>query len=238
MLDKNELEDLLVKLRLGTITIESAVTEIEKNFYSVDDNENISIWQKLDCPFEELVECENLSAAQIENEVSKMIQNKIDFILTGVQEDIIPEISVKFNKCKVHYEAGIIQCITKSRERILDNNKKVLIVSSLKKEEKIVAQTEILLNLLGIPVDFYNVSQYKTVSMQVLKTYIHTSNVVVVIYDKDIRLPSIVSNISGKPVIVLSKKSQAEEYMLSNGALLAKPGSAVSVCMAALRYLK
>ena len=59
MLDKNELEDLLVKLRLGTISIESAITEIEQNFYSVDENENISIWQKLSCPFDEVLECDN-----------------------------------------------------------------------------------------------------------------------------------------------------------------------------------
>ncbi len=92
--------------------------------------------------------------------------------------------------------------------------------------------------MMGISVEFYNVSQYKTVSMQVLKNYIHLSNAIIVIYDKDIRLPSIVSNISSKPVIILSKKNQAEEYMLSNGALLAKPGSAVSACMAVARYIK
>ena len=57
MLDKNELEDLLVKLRLGTISIESAVNEIEQNFYSAEDNDSLTVWQKLGCPFDEMVEC-------------------------------------------------------------------------------------------------------------------------------------------------------------------------------------
>ena len=236
MLDKNELEDLLVKLRLGTISIESAITEIEQNFYSVDDNENISIWQKLACPFDEVLECDNLSIAQIENYVTKMIKNNTSFILTGLADEAVSEISAKYAKCKPVFESGIIKCIDK--ENKLNTEKKVVIVSSLNKDEKIVAQIEVILNIMGIAVEFYNVSPYKTVSMQVLKTYLHNAKAVIVVYDKDIRLPSIVSNITAKPVVVLSKHNNAEEYMLSNGAVLAKSGSSISACMAVARLLK
>lgn len=236
MLDKNELEDLLVKLRLGTITIESAITEIEQNFYSVDENENISIWQKLECPFDEVLECDNLSVTQIENHVAKMIKNNTSFILVGLSEEALSEISAKYNKCKAYFEAGIIKYTAK--EKKLDTDKKIVIVSSLNKDEKIVSQVEVILNILGISVEFYSVSPYKTVSMQILKNYIHTANAVIVIYDKDIRLPSIVSNISPKPVVILSKNNNAEEYMLSNGAVLAKSGSSISACMAVARLLR
>lgn len=236
MLDKNELEDLLVKLRLGTISIESAISEIEQNFYSVDENENISIWQKLLCPFDEVLECDNLSIAQIENYAAKMIKNNTSFILTGLEDEAVSEISAKYGKCKPVFEAGIIKYINK--ENKLDTDKKVAIVSSLNKDEKIIAQIEVILNMLGITVEFYNVSPYKTVSMQVLKTYLHSAKAVIVVYDKDIRLPSIVSNITAKPVVVLSKHNNAEEYMLSNGAVLAKSGSSISACMAVARILK
>lgn len=236
MLDKNELEDLLVKLRLGTISIESAITEIEQNFYSVDENENISIWQKLACPFDEVLECDNLSIAQIENYVAKMIKNNTSFILTGLADEAVSEISAKYAKCKPVFESGIIKCIDK--ENKLNTEKKVVIVSSLSKDEKIIAQIEVILNMLGIAVEFYNVSPYKTVSMQVLKTYLHSASAVIVVYDKDIRLPSIVSNITAKPVVVLSRNNNAEEYMLSNGAVLAKSGSSISACMAVARLLK
>ena len=236
MLDKNELEDLLVKLRLGTISIESAITEIEQNFYSVDENENISIWQKLECPFDEVLECDNLSVTQIENHVAKMIKNNTSFILVGLSEEALSEISAKYSKCKAYFEAGIIKY--KEKEKKLDTDKKIVIVSSLNKDEKIVSQVEVILNILGISVEFYSVSPYKTVSMQILKNYIHTANAVIVIYDKDIRLPSIVSNISPKPVVILSKNNNAEEYMLSNGAVLAKSGSSISACMAVARLLR
>lgn len=236
MLDKNELEDLLVKLRLGTISIESAITEIEQNFYSVDENENISIWQKLACPFDEVLECDNLSIAQIENYTAKMTKTNTKFILTGLTDEAVSEISAKYTKCKPVFESGIIKCIDK--ENKLNTEKKVVIVSSLNKDEKIVAQIEVILNIMGIAVEFYNVSPYKTVSMQVLKTYLHNAKAVIVVYDKDIRLPSIVSNITAKPVVVLSKHNNAEEYMLSNGAVLAKSGSSISACMAVARLLK
>ena len=125
-----------------------------------------------------------------------------------------------------------------AKEKKLDTEKKIVIVSSLNKDEKIVSQVEVILNILGISVEFYSVSPYKTVSMQILKNYIHTANAVIVIYDKDIRLPSIVSNISPKPVVILSKNNNAEEYMLSNGAVLAKSGSSISACMAVARLLR
>lgn len=236
MLDKNELEDLLVKLRLGTISIESAISEIEQNFYSIDDNENISVWQKLSCPFDEVLECENLDISQVENYVIKMTKQNTNFLLTGLSDDIISEISTKYRKCKPVLEAGIIKYIDK--ENKLDADKKVLIVSSLNKDEKIIAQMEVILNILGIEVEFYYISLYKTVSMHVLKNYLDGANAVIVAYDKDIRLPSIVSNITPKPVVILSKNNNAESYMLSNGAVLAKSGSSVSACMAVARILK
>ena len=114
----------------------------------------------------------------------------------------------------------------------------MVIVSSLNKDELIVSQIEVILNIMGIAVEFYNVSPYKTVSMQVLKTYLHSAKAVIVVYDKDIRLPSIVSNITAKPVVVLSKHNNAEEYMLSNGAVLEKSGSSISACMAVARLLR
>ena len=129
MLDKNELEDLLVKLRLGTISIESAITEIEQNFYSVDENENISIWQKLECPFDEVLECDNLSVTQIENHVAKMIKNNTSFILVGLSEEALSEISAKYSKCKAYFEAGIIKYTAK--EKKLDTDKKILKQTSI-----------------------------------------------------------------------------------------------------------
>ncbi len=236
MLDKSELEDLLVKLRLGTISVESAICEIEQNFYSVDENENISIWQKLACPFDDVLEGNNLSAEHVDSYIAKMVKNNASFIVTGLADDIISEICAKYNRCQALYEAGIIKCILK--ENKVDNSKKVVIVSSLTKDEKIIAQTEAILNIMGIPVEFYNVSPYKTVSMQVLKTYLQKANAVIVAYDKDIRLPSIVSNITAKPVVILSKKKNDSRYMLSNGAVLAKAGSSISAAMAAVRLVR
>ena len=65
ILDKGELENLLVKLRLGTISIDTALSEIEQNFYSVDDNDNLTVWQKVGCSFNELTECRDKDADYI-----------------------------------------------------------------------------------------------------------------------------------------------------------------------------
>ncbi len=235
MLDKNELEDLLVKLRLGTISIESAVNEIEQNFYSVDDNDNLTVWQKLGCPFDEMAECNGKDAHYVEMLIHQMYKKYNNFILTGIDENIMRELAPKFNKCMFLYDAGIITYIEK--EQAVKYDKTVVVVTSLAQDDKMIKELEAVFNILGMPVEICSISKYETVSMQVVKNYLSKAKAVIVAFDKDIRLTSIISNISKKPVVLLSKNKNIEEYMLSNGALLAKPGSALSAAMAVARIM-
>lgn len=235
MLDKNELEDLLVKLRLGTISIESAVNEIEQNFYSVDDNDNLTVWQKLGCPFDEMAECNGKDAHYVEMLIHQMYKKYNNFILTGIDENIMRELAPKFNKCMFLYDAGIITYIEK--EQAVKYDKTVVVVTSLAQDDKMIKELEAVFNILGMPVEICSISKYETVSMQVVKNYLSKAKAVIVVFDKDIRLTSIISNISKKPVVLLSKNKNSEEYMLSNGALLAKPGSALSAAMAVARIV-
>lgn len=235
MLDKNELEDLLVKLRLGTISIESAVNEIEQNFYSVDDNDNLTVWQKLGCPFDEMAECNGKDAHYVEMLIHQMYKKYNNFILTGIDENIMRELAPKFNKCMFLYDAGIITYIEK--EQAVKYDKTVVVVTSLAQDDKMIKELEAVFNILGMPVEICSISKYETVSMQVVKNYLSKAKAVIVVFDKDIRLTSIISNISKKPVVLLSKNKNSEEYMLSNGALLAKPGSALSAAMAVARIM-
>ena len=235
MLDKGELEDLLVKLRLGTISIESAVSEIEQNFYSVDDNDNLTVWQKVGCPFDEMTECSGKDAHYIEMLIQQLHKKYHNFILTNVDENIMRELAPKFNKCIFLYDAGIITYIEKERE--IKYDKPVAVITSLSVDDKIIKEPEAMFNILGIPVEICSISEYETVSMQVIKNYISKAKVVIAAYDNDIRLTSIISNITKKPVILLSKNKNSTRYMLSNGALLAKPGSAVSAAMAVARII-
>lgn len=235
MLDKNELEDLLVKLRLGTISIESAVNEIEQNFYSVDDNDNLTVWQKLGCPFDEMAECNGKDAHYVEMLIHQMYKKYNNFILTGINENIMRELAPKFNKCMFLYDAGIITYIEK--EQAVKYDKTVVVVTSLAQDDKMIKELEAVFNILGMPVEICSISKYETVSMQVVKNYLSKAKAVIVAFDKDIRLTSIISNISKKPVVLLSKNKNIEEYMLSNGALLAKPGSALSAAMAVARIM-
>lgn len=235
MLDKNELEDLLVKLRLGTISIESAVNEIEQNFYSVDENDNLTVWQKLGCPFDEMAECNGKDAHYVEMLIHQMYKKYNNFILTGIDENIMRELAPKFNKCMFLYDAGIITYIEK--EQAVKYDKTVVVVTSLAQDDKMIKELEAVFNILGMPVEICSISKYETVSMQVVKNYLSKAKAVIVAFDKDIRLTSIISNISKKPVVLLSKNKNIEEYMLSNGALLAKPGSALSAAMAVARII-
>ena len=235
MLDKGELEDLLVKLRLGTISIESAVSEIEQNFYSADDNDSLTVWQKLGCPFDEMAECNGKDAHYIEMLIHQMYKKYNNFILTGIDELVMRELAPKLNKYIFLYDAGIITHIEKKQE--VQYDKAVVVVTSLAQDDKMVKELEAVFNILGMQVDICFISKYETVSMQVIKNYLSKAKAVIVAFDKDIRLTSIISNISKKPVILLSKNKNLTKYMFSNGALLAKPGSALSAAVAAARII-
>lgn len=235
MLDKNELEDLLVKLRLGTISIESAVSEIEHNFYSADDNDSLTVWQKLDCPFDEMAECNGKDAHYVEMLIHQMYKKYNNFILTGIDELVMRELAPKLNKYMFLYDAGIITHIEKKQE--IQYDKAVVVVTSLAQDDKMIKELEAVFNILGMQVDICFISKYETVSMQVIKNYLSKAKAVIVAFDKDIRLTSIISNISKKPVILLSKNKNFTKYMFSNGALLAKPGSALSAAVAAARII-
>lgn len=235
MLDKGELEDLLVKLRLGTISIESAVSEIEQNFYSADDNDSLTVWQKLGCPFDEMAECNGKDAHYIEMLIHQMYKKYNNFILTGIDELVMRELAPKLNKYIFLYDAGIITHIEKKQE--VQYDKAVVVVTSLAQDDKMVKELEAVFNILGMQVDICFISKYETVSMQVIKNYLSKAKAVIVAFDKDIRLTSIISNISKKPVILLSKNKNFTKYMFSNGALLAKPGSALSAAVAAARII-
>lgn len=235
MLDKNELEDLLVKLRLGTLSIENAVNEIEQNFYSVDDNDNLTVWQKMGCPFDEMAECNGKDAHYVEMLIHQMYKKYTNFILTGIAEHVMRELAPKFNKCMFLYDAGIIMSIDSKQN--IQYDKQVLVVTSLAHDDKIIKELEAVFNILGMQVEICYISKYETVSMQVVKNYLSKAKAVIVAFDKDIRLTSMISNISKKPVILLSKNQNIEEYMLANGAVLAKPGSAVSAAMAVARII-
>lgn len=235
MLDIGELEDLLVKLRLGTISIESAVSEIEQNFYSVDNNDNLTVWQKLGCPFDEVAECNGKDAHYVELMIHQLHKKYNTFLLTGLDENIMQELAPKFNKYIFIYEAGMIALLEK--EQSVKYDKTVVIVTSLAQDDRIIKELEAVFDMLCMPVEICSISKYETVSMQIVKNYLSKAKAVIVAFDKDIRLTSIISNISKKPVVLLSKNQNIEEYMLSNGALLAKPGSAVSAAMAVARII-
>lgn len=235
MLDKGELEDLLVKLRLGTISIESAVSEIEQNFYSADDNDSLTVWQKLGCPFDEMAECNGKDAHYVEMLIHQMYKKYNNFILTGIDELVMRELAPKLNKYMFLYDAGIITHIEKKQE--VQYDKAVVVVTSLAHDDKMIKELEAVFNILGMQVDICFISKYETVSMQVIKNYLSKAKAVIVAFDKDIRLTSIISNISKKPVILLSKNKNFTKYMFSNGALLAKPGSALSAAVAAARII-
>ena len=167
--------------------------------------------------------------------VSRMLKKYSSFLLTGVDENVMIELASKLNKYKFIYDAGIISYIEK--EHVLQYDKTVLVVTSLANDDKIIKELETVFNILGMPVEICSISKYETVPMQVVKNYISKAKAVIIAFDKDIRLTSIISNISKKPVILLSKNKNIEEYMLSNGAVLAKPGSAVSAVMAVKRII-
>ncbi|MDE7169826.1 MAG: hypothetical protein K2N67_06485 [Mucispirillum sp.] len=201
MLDKNELEDLLVKLRLGTISVESAIEEIETSFYANDKGGGVSPWRSLGYGFDEVIFCKDKPVSYIERTAKRFQEKHIDFICVGLDESGISELSGRISGCDFILDAGMIICAKNSAE----NGKadiRAAVFSTLPREERIIRELEESLKIAGIDYDFFYEHSYGAISPQILKNRLCKAGAAVIADESGVLLP-MVSAVSFIPVIVI-----------------------------------
>lgn len=144
MLDKHELQDLLVRLKLGTVSVDGAIEEIEKNFY--DENE-LSFSFLKNTSFEQVTFCEGKSIDYLKRIIDMYLEKRISFICVGIDNDIAVKLGSYFDGIDIFYEAGIA---AKTYTPIKSKGFKAAIVSSACDLSKPCHEAESVLNLFGV----------------------------------------------------------------------------------------
>ncbi len=147
MLDKNELQELLVRLKLGTVSVDNAIEEIEKNFY--EESEPSGRFPK-GCVFEDVIFCGGKNAAYLKNAVETRLEKRIPFICLGLESACMSELAKVFDGVEFIYDAGMA---LKIYDKAVSMDFKAVIVTSSPALCRVCREAETVLGLTGIEVE-------------------------------------------------------------------------------------
>lgn len=209
MLDKNELQELLVRLKLGTLSVDSAIEEIEKNFN--DENDYITnVWKN--SVFENVIFYNGKNFDYIKNAISEYIEKHTSFICVGLENSVISELAAVFDNIEFVYDAGMAYKVYDSINEI---NFNTVILSPDKSNFKVCREVETTLNLVGIkPEIIFNIYPDK---LSTIKKRIVNANCVVIVSHNS-TLSDIVSFACDKPIIFIPT-SKNKEFSIKRHSL-------------------
>ena len=232
MFDKSELENLLVKLSLGTMTIENVIEELENSFYITDDLEKNTIWEYLNCPFSRVIDALDKPLNYLEKAFKYFLANNISFICIHLDDEKITYLSSKVTKCVTIFDAGIIASVKENEH--CDIRYSVNIFSTLPYEHKVIRELVEILNILNIECSFFHEQEDKLISSQLIKSQVSKSDCNI-IAGNNIPLISAINMLSYKPVIVLP--TNVMDYNI-NGILYSDINSGLSCALSVYRIIK
>lgn len=172
MLDKAELQELLVRLKLGTVSVDSAIEEIEKNFY--DEREETSGFLKR-AGFDRVVFCGNKDEDYLKKIINNYLEKRISFICINLDKEMTAKLASLFDGLDIVYDAGIA---FKTYVKPAPKAFKTVILSSSHQLCRPCLEAETVLRLVGIDVETVScLHPYKLLS---IKNRINNASVVIV----------------------------------------------------------
>ena len=172
MLDKNELQELFVRLKLGTVSVDNAIEEIEKNFY--EEGESSGTFPR-GCVFEDVVFCGGKNTAFIKSAVETRLEKRIPFICLGLENSVMADLAAAFDGMEIVYDAGMAIKIYDKAPKI---DFKAVIITSSPVLCRVCREAETVLKLLGFKCEA--VSGVNLARLAVLKNIIKDADAVIV----------------------------------------------------------
>jgi len=227
-MDKNELESLLVKLKLGTISIDDTIEEFQTYFSKKDDEVFSATIPSI------LQNYHSVSSRGIEyihNEICKLLTHKEDFIFTSLSLEDISVLSSSFKNIVTNIDAATIYSLNNSIDNI---DRSVMILSSKKIDRKIISETGLLFELIGCSVDVITDIDTKLITKS--RSRLNNSDIVVMITNKDYLSVCCLSEISLKPVIIIPIGDNLIHHMKDiNGVVYTENNSPLSAVLFAYK---
>jgi len=194
-----DVENILKLVKNGEMDISSATSKISTHLDFSDVKPDTS--RALRLGFEEVIYGRSKSVEQIEDIASKYIENQLNFVCTGLNNEKIDVLSEKFPQFTVNKQAGILKFITKPVSR---KKGKVSIITAGTSDMRIASEAFEILDVCGIDSEIHaDIGVAGIHRFFSVKDKISDSDVIIVIAGMEGALPSITGGMFPQPIIAV-----------------------------------
>lgn len=233
MIDKNELQDLFVRLKLGTVSIDSAIEELERNI-SFEDCDNAAV-SLLSCAgIDELFDCAGLNYDKINSIIKSYTDKLLNFICTGVELSKLNELKCSYPELNYIYDAGIVTSMKKSSSSL---GKTIAVISASAGSDIIACESAAVLDIIGLDVSLIHANCNK---ISKLNEQVKNCDAAVIISAADISLLNNLTYLYNKPIICVPLSLGAAVAVASvsgAGILISPPEGGASAALAIYRMV-
>lgn len=228
-MDRSELEELLIKLKLETVSVDDIIDEIDKNFIKDDVSFSDTIPEFLRNYFS--AECKDI--VFIDEKVKTFVKKKEEFIITSVKAKELASISITSKDVAIDINAGVIFSI---KNKLPKSEKKVVIVSTYDIDVRLINEISLVLSFIGVETNIYN--NINISNVKGLRTTLNSYDMVVVVTNGNYNILSLISEYVDLSIIAMVDYNFGFNNSDFNGVTFLNLGSSLSLIKSVIRTFR
>ena len=228
-MDRSELEELLIKLKLETVSVDDIIDEIDKNFIK----DEVLFSDVIPVYLRNYFSAEGKDIVFIDEKVKAFIKKKEEFIITSVKAEELASISITSKDIAIDINAGVIFSI---KNKLPKSDKKIVIVSTYDIDVRLINEISLVLSFVGVETKIYtniNISNVKG-----LRTTLNSYDMVVVVTNGNYNILSLISEYVERPIIAMVDNSFYSINTDFNGVSFLNLGSSLSLVKSVIRTFR
>ncbi len=228
-MDRSELEELLIKLKLETVTVDDIIDEIDKNFIK----EEVLFSDAIPTFLKNHFSADGKGIVFIDEKVKAFVKKKEEFIITSVKAEELASISITSKDIEIDINAGVVFSIKK---KLPKSGKKVVIVSTYDIDVRLVNEISLALSFIGVESNMY--SNINISNVKGLRTTLNSYDMVIVVTNGNYNVLSLISEYIELPIIAMVDYNFCFTNSDFNGVSFLNLGSILSLIKSVIRIFR
>ncbi len=228
-MDRSELEELLIKLKLETVSVDDIIDEIDKNFIK----EEILFSDAIPTFLKNYFSAEGKDIVFLDEKIKSFVKKKEDFIFTSVKAEELASISITSNDVEIDINAGVIFSI---KNKLPKSSKKIVIVSTYDIDIRLVNEISLVLSFIGVECSIY--SNINISNIKGLSTPLNSYDMVVVVTNGNYNVLSLISEYVKLPIVGMVDYNFCSIKSDFNGVSFLNLGSSLSLIKSVIRTFR
>ena len=228
-MDRSELEELLIKLKLETVTVDDIMDEIDKNFIK----EEVLFSDMIPTFLRNYFSADGKDIVFIDEKVKAFIKKKEEFIITSVKAEELASISITSKDVAIDINAGVIFSI---KNKLPSSGKKVAIISTYDIDIRLINEISLGLSFVGVATNIY--SNINISNVKGLRTTLNSYDMVIIITNGNYNVLSLISEYVELPIIAMVGHDFCFKNSDFNGVSFLNLGSSLSLVKSVIRTFR